>query len=438
MSKNQTKGFTLIELLAVIVILAVVALVATPIILASVSNAKKSAANSSTLGYIDAVNKYIGLNDVDPDNYPYTLQNGVYYVSGTDTSKTYLNDIIKVTGNKPESGWVLVQDRRVVQYSFKMDEYIVSETITTNEQTEEDTSTKTVVKATGDNASPVAIPEGATEQTLESSSSNQVASGPTSENAPAGFSGVLKVVYLDPTDLTRECNNSAYNETTNPNGYVSTTNTKSGCMRWYAYAETSTEYKMILDHNTTARLAFSSTSANTSTMVSEINARLAYDTSAWDIDDSDTSKIKSVSVITGDEIAVITGKTNATTTWDSTSISNYFYFDGLGTSKTVTYSSTSRNPYAWLYNNTYGCKDDSTDYGCTEKDNTSYAGVKKSGTSWTDTGSGSMYGYWTSTPAGSSSDVWIVNRNGSLRSSSASRTGNGVRPVITVSKSLVP
>ena len=53
MKKN---GFTLIELLAVIVILAVIALIATPTILGVIDNAKKGAAKSSALGYIDGEN----------------------------------------------------------------------------------------------------------------------------------------------------------------------------------------------------------------------------------------------------------------------------------------------------------------------------------------------------------------------------------------------
>ena len=47
--KNR-KGFTLIELLAVIVILAIIALIATPIILNMISKARKSAAKDSALG----------------------------------------------------------------------------------------------------------------------------------------------------------------------------------------------------------------------------------------------------------------------------------------------------------------------------------------------------------------------------------------------------
>ena len=56
--KQNKKGFTLIELLAVIVILAIIALIATPIILNMISKARRSAARSSALGFVDSVEYY--------------------------------------------------------------------------------------------------------------------------------------------------------------------------------------------------------------------------------------------------------------------------------------------------------------------------------------------------------------------------------------------
>ena len=47
-------GFTLIELLAVIVILAIIALISTPIVLNIIEKAKEGAARSSAFGVIDA------------------------------------------------------------------------------------------------------------------------------------------------------------------------------------------------------------------------------------------------------------------------------------------------------------------------------------------------------------------------------------------------
>ena len=49
------RGFTLIELLAVIVILAIIALIATPIILGIIKDTKKEAAIRSVENYLDAV-----------------------------------------------------------------------------------------------------------------------------------------------------------------------------------------------------------------------------------------------------------------------------------------------------------------------------------------------------------------------------------------------
>ena len=49
------KGFTLIELLAVIVILAIIALIATPIVMNVIDNAQKGADARSVEGYMKAV-----------------------------------------------------------------------------------------------------------------------------------------------------------------------------------------------------------------------------------------------------------------------------------------------------------------------------------------------------------------------------------------------
>ena len=59
------KGFTLIELLAVIVILAIIALIATPIILGIIKDSKEESNNRSAELYIDAVEQAIVRNNLN-------------------------------------------------------------------------------------------------------------------------------------------------------------------------------------------------------------------------------------------------------------------------------------------------------------------------------------------------------------------------------------
>ena len=71
------KGFTLIELLAVIVILAIIALIATPMILGVIDTAKRGSAESSALGYVESVEKSMMLQQV---NGGASVAAGTYYV----------------------------------------------------------------------------------------------------------------------------------------------------------------------------------------------------------------------------------------------------------------------------------------------------------------------------------------------------------------------
>ena len=80
----KKKGFTLIELLAVIVILAIIALIATPTILGVIEKARKGAAKSSALGYIDAVEKQIMINELDTSNS--SIKDGIYSFATISTA----------------------------------------------------------------------------------------------------------------------------------------------------------------------------------------------------------------------------------------------------------------------------------------------------------------------------------------------------------------
>ena len=173
---------------------------------------------------------------------------------------------------------------------------------------------------------------------------------------------------------------------------VSTPGTNSGCMKWYAFNDDdkSSTVNVILDHNTTAKVAWNSTADS-----------LKTDTSKWKSD-------LNPRLITANEVAKITKHP----TFDARKTGqSWFYLDSNNQTKTANASNKSK--YAWLFDYTDGC----ANYGCNKADS-------------------STYGYWTSTLyKDNSTQAWRVFGDGSLYSSFVTTTGSGIRPVITISKS---
>ena len=105
--KKNTKGFTLIELLAVIVVLAVIALIATPIVLNLVKEAKVGAARESVTSYMKAVENTVLKEMVNGKEVVFCTE---YTISGTTLTgkgtecKTPLT--VDVSGKGPTAGTV--------------------------------------------------------------------------------------------------------------------------------------------------------------------------------------------------------------------------------------------------------------------------------------------------------------------------------------------
>jgi prepilin-type N-terminal cleavage/methylation domain-containing protein len=101
---KKTKGFTLIELLAVIVILAIIALIATPIILKVVDDANKGAFRNSAYGIANAAEFEFAKE---------TLKNtkasevAFIYVNGVESSNP-AGRKLDYKGNVPQNGVILV------------------------------------------------------------------------------------------------------------------------------------------------------------------------------------------------------------------------------------------------------------------------------------------------------------------------------------------
>ena len=341
----KRKGFTLIELLAVIVILAIIALIATPTILGVIEKARKGASEQSALGYIDAVEKQVAINQVKDEN---LINDGTYNVPMTD---------ITVKGEAPTKGWLKIEKGMVTNYSFVIGKYVI---------------TKGSETVKGDEP----------EKNIEPPKTYTVYSNGTA-------------VYYNPVK----------NEKCNESEAVSTTGTKTGCMKWYTFndeGKNASTVNMILDHNTTAKVAWNSTGSNSE--MKEITTALTADTSTWN------SSLKA-KLITADEVAKITGNTSfngATSTSDS-----WFYLDSNNQTQTAKTQGASK--YAWLFDYTNEC----TSYGC-------------------NVANSSTLGYWTSTPtANSDSYVWYIRRDGFLTNYNAYSTSLGIRPVITISKDII-
>ena len=125
--KNK-KGFTLIELLAVIVVLAIIALIATPIVMNTIKNAKKGAAERTADNYIKQVETAVAEAKLENKSVP----NGTYNIDGNgNLTGAGLPDgklEINMSGNKPTSGTVTIKNGGVSQDGTTMTvgDYIVS------------------------------------------------------------------------------------------------------------------------------------------------------------------------------------------------------------------------------------------------------------------------------------------------------------------------
>ncbi len=126
----KKKGFTLIELLAVIVVLAIIALIATPIVLNLINNAKEGAAKSSATAYVKAVENGVVQELLNSNDQSYTGKfnvdsTGLKLVSDTDNNKKITVD---VSGKLPKENSYVVLDENgtVTSGYFTIDNYNIN------------------------------------------------------------------------------------------------------------------------------------------------------------------------------------------------------------------------------------------------------------------------------------------------------------------------
>ncbi len=347
--KNR-KGFTLIELLAVIVILAVIALIATPIIIGVIEQARKKAFENTAYGVLEGLRL----------NYTERILTGT---TSTPKEFTFPNSGLKLSGEEPAYGSAKIDSKGNISFALA------------------DRDKKWCAKKESDSE----------KVTMEDySAENCKIDGTIGEVTDAIADGTA--VYFDPK-LGTKCD--TYTEAN------SATGVKIGCMKWYTFGgdNNSETVNLLLDHNTTATVAWNTNNDNKDS--SQIDEKVATDTEGW---------LGNPRLITSGEVAKITKHL----TFDQTSSTDWFYFDS--NNQTQLANENNKSKYVWLFDRTYDCEK----YGCNVADN-------------------SNYGYWTSTVrSDSSSIVWGIYHKGSLDNDyTASNNNYGIRPIITISKSII-
>ena len=164
----KKKGFTLIELLAVIVVLAVIALIATPIVLNLVKTAKIGAAEQSVTGYVKSIENTIIKDMINNKE----VSDGTYKYDSIEAD---------ISGKRPTSGKYTVKNGRVESGNFCVDGYTIEYK---NGQSKKISDTCEVLYQVYENGT---------------------------------------AIYFNP-ETGKVCNQ---------NDAVSTTGTKTGCMKWY-------------------------------------------------------------------------------------------------------------------------------------------------------------------------------------------------------------
>ena len=410
----KKKGFTLVELLAVIIILSLVLVIAVPSVNKYIKQSKEKAYDAQISTIIEAAQAYASTNlELLPnrENISVKVTLGQLKSSG----------LIKEEVKNPNDDKYF-DDALTIEIKKKGETYtydIVESTITTR-----DGEKSPIINFNGSpmvtynlNATYTELGASATDSDGNAISnividkSNLVMSAEgiyqvkyTATDTKGISSTVYRNVYVS--------NNKYANGTAiyfNPNSNsvcskeeaTSNTSKSNGCMKWYAFNdEGNATVNLLLDHNTTAKVAWASSGKNANGPV-EVKTQLENDIASWNGAVKSTARL-----IEASEIAKITGYPN----WNN----ELYYFHTNST--TVYKGATGTNKYAWLFDNTNLC----ARYGCN---------VETSGTS----------GYWTGTADPNVSEfAWRVFYDGYLADLHRANSDiYGVRPVITILKSII-
>ena len=250
--------------------------------------------------------------------------------------------------------------------------------------------------------------------------------GPTFVSANSGDTH-KGIVYLNPTNLYDYCNEEITNLNVNSNG--TPTEIKDGCMKWYVYDDSGTNYKMILAHNTTARIRWNDSNKNVS--YNQSNVKNEVELLSEPVSNGGYGWKVTAEVLSAEKIVEITDgpsswNKNDVNTWYRVGPKNQTNYEYLSCQQLVVQRS-----YHWLFD----YMEKSVTYNALYDDNYKYNYYNSNVSIENDY----TRAYWTTTvvgTAGNGNNIWYFDRNGMLYYGTANNTRVGIRPAIEVRKSL--
>ena len=226
----KKKGFTLIELLAVIVILAIIALIATPLVLKYIEKSRKESKVDSAYSFVRNLETEIANYSIKHNGKKYNKSGLVEIGDLTDIDTT-------VKGDTPSNGKVCLSSLGQVEKAmFEYGKYYVSYDGKKGSISDKDTYDNFSCSGNGDLTSLVG-----------------------------------STIYYD-VDNGEKCD--TYTEAQSAIGI------KSGCMRFYVLNDNGDTLDLILDHNTTANIAWSDSETTINGPKNVLN-QLYEDTRNW-------------------------------------------------------------------------------------------------------------------------------------------------------------
>ena len=208
----KNKGFTLVELLAIVILLVGIFMLTYPKLTEMFERESKKLDDYELDTIYDAVDRYLDNND----EYPLTV--GIEYCIKIETldyeglipdfdDKDYLSKAIRVKIGKSSNY------HQIIDQCSK------------NDSNTEDNGDSPINSGTNSSANP--------KPKYGSIDNSNIIINNTEQKNVSG------IIYLDPKNITAAC----YSSNSNIGSGTS------GCMRWYIYAETDSDYSLILDHN---------------------------------------------------------------------------------------------------------------------------------------------------------------------------------------------